>query len=59
VLAQLSLDVFGSELEGQTVFFGCVGCQNANSTAIGDDQEVVAFHGGLQGKRQGGIEHVV
>jgi len=59
MLAQFSLYIFRSELEGQTVFFGCVGCQNANPTAIGDDQEVVAFHGGLQGKRQGGIEHVV
>ena len=59
VFLELFLDVLGSKFQRQTVFFSCVSCQNANTTAIGDDQEVVTFHGRLQGERQGGVEHVI
>ena len=59
VLAQFCLHVFRGEFEGQTVLFCCIGCQNANAATIGDDQEVVAFHGRLKRERQCGVEHVV
>ncbi len=48
VLAQFNLNIFRGELEGQAVFFSCISCQNANTTAIGDDQEVITFHDRLQ-----------
>ena len=56
---ELFLDVLGSEFERQAVFFGCVSRQNAYTAAIGNNQEVVTFHGRLEGEREGGVEHVV
>ena len=59
MFTQFSLDVFRREFEGQAKFFSGIGSENANTTAVGDDQEIVAFHRGLEGERQCGIEHVI
>ncbi len=59
VLLQLSLNIRGGEFEGQAVALGGVGGQHAHTTAVGDDEQVVALHGGLEGESQGEVEEVI
>ncbi len=56
---ELLLHIFGGEAQGDAGTFSSIGCQNANTAAIGDHQQVIAAHRRLQAKCQGTVEEIV
>ncbi|MPN10047.1 hypothetical protein SDC9_157340 [bioreactor metagenome] len=59
MLLELILNILGSEVQGDAIAFSGIGGQHTYTTTIGDDEQVLTLHRGLQGKSLGAVEKVV